>query len=237
MFLFFFFFSSRRRHTRFSRDWSSDVCSSDLRSNETSAETLRNCVLRVRCTVSCTSPSVRPETRTGPASGRATRPSRSTVRSSRCETPPRGRSKDCRPDQPRSSARREGPSEYNLDLPRLCGTHRGRTFREADWSSQLARKGHTRKAHPRTDSGDAPSSLALLLRHLQWQNCALPGTVRSSGLTGVFRRPSTIGSTVASRVTGDLAEWPAEPRDCPHSRTQVYVVRCSVVDSCRRAPK
>src|SRR5690606_40577021 len=32
----FFFFSSRRRHTRFSRDWSSDVCSSDL------AETLRD---------------------------------------------------------------------------------------------------------------------------------------------------------------------------------------------------
>src|SRR2546429_4005258 len=31
--LFFFFFSSRRRHTRCSRDWSSDVCSSDLKSN------------------------------------------------------------------------------------------------------------------------------------------------------------------------------------------------------------
>src|SRR2546422_9799582 len=28
---FFFFFSSRRRHTRCSRDWSSDVCSSDLK--------------------------------------------------------------------------------------------------------------------------------------------------------------------------------------------------------------
>src|SRR3989449_3612314 len=28
----FFFFSSRRRHTRCSRDWSSDVCSSDLTS-------------------------------------------------------------------------------------------------------------------------------------------------------------------------------------------------------------
>src|SRR5215203_373700 len=27
---FFFFFSSRRRHTRYWRDWSSDVCSSDL---------------------------------------------------------------------------------------------------------------------------------------------------------------------------------------------------------------
>src|SRR5256884_7218985 len=26
----YFFFSSRRRHTRCSRDWSSDVCSSDL---------------------------------------------------------------------------------------------------------------------------------------------------------------------------------------------------------------
>src|SRR4030043_763642 len=32
--LFFFFFSSRRRHTRCSRDWSSDVCSSDLRFNQ-----------------------------------------------------------------------------------------------------------------------------------------------------------------------------------------------------------
>src|SRR5207302_2179150 len=31
VFVIFFFFSSRRRHTRFSRDWSSDVCSSDLR--------------------------------------------------------------------------------------------------------------------------------------------------------------------------------------------------------------
>src|SRR5258706_404181 len=29
---FFFFFSSRRRHTRLVSDWSSDVCSSDLRS-------------------------------------------------------------------------------------------------------------------------------------------------------------------------------------------------------------
>src|SRR5882762_10919325 len=27
----FFFFSSRRRHTRFKCDWSSDVCSSDLK--------------------------------------------------------------------------------------------------------------------------------------------------------------------------------------------------------------
>src|SRR5690606_39526082 len=29
-----FFFSSRRRHTRFSRDWSSDVCSSDLEAGD-----------------------------------------------------------------------------------------------------------------------------------------------------------------------------------------------------------
>src|SRR6266480_1661589 len=32
MFIFVFFFSSRRRHTRLTCDWSSDVCSSDLRS-------------------------------------------------------------------------------------------------------------------------------------------------------------------------------------------------------------
>src|SRR5689334_19567551 len=31
LFVFFFFFSSRRRHTRWNCDWSSDVCSSDLR--------------------------------------------------------------------------------------------------------------------------------------------------------------------------------------------------------------
>src|SRR2546429_7036016 len=34
---FYFFFSSRRRHTRCSRDWSSDVCSSDLGSPYPSA--------------------------------------------------------------------------------------------------------------------------------------------------------------------------------------------------------
>src|SRR5476651_2633996 len=31
LFRVFFFFSSRRRHTRYWRDWSSDVCSSDLK--------------------------------------------------------------------------------------------------------------------------------------------------------------------------------------------------------------
>src|SRR5690625_5877098 len=31
--MFVFFFSSRRRHTRWPRDWSSDVCSSDLNSS------------------------------------------------------------------------------------------------------------------------------------------------------------------------------------------------------------
>src|SRR2546429_6184286 len=36
----FFFFSSRRRHTRCSRDWSSDVCSSDLQLRGISDKTL-----------------------------------------------------------------------------------------------------------------------------------------------------------------------------------------------------
>src|SRR3989440_7570899 len=34
---YYFFFSSRRRHTRSDRDWSSDVCSSDLRHAQTAA--------------------------------------------------------------------------------------------------------------------------------------------------------------------------------------------------------
>src|SRR5690606_37589460 len=37
----FFFFSSRRRHTRFSRDWSSDVCSSDLYMERARSDMLR----------------------------------------------------------------------------------------------------------------------------------------------------------------------------------------------------
>src|SRR2546422_8130369 len=37
MFIIFFFFSSRRRHTRCSRDWSSDVCSSDLSISHTAS--------------------------------------------------------------------------------------------------------------------------------------------------------------------------------------------------------
>src|SRR5699024_7673202 len=39
---FFFFFSSRRRHTRSKRDWSSDVCSSDLRNLLHATTTIRN---------------------------------------------------------------------------------------------------------------------------------------------------------------------------------------------------
>src|SRR5690606_40282746 len=37
-----FFFSSRRRHTRFSRDWSSDVCSSDLENEKYEMEAESN---------------------------------------------------------------------------------------------------------------------------------------------------------------------------------------------------
>src|SRR3712207_8684479 len=37
-----FFFSSRRRHTRYWRDWSSDVCSSDLSDGARSGPTKRS---------------------------------------------------------------------------------------------------------------------------------------------------------------------------------------------------
>ena len=54
---FFFFFSSRRRHTRLRRDWSSDVCSSDLdlagtyhnqRSNTTVAAVIKNAGIQIK---------------------------------------------------------------------------------------------------------------------------------------------------------------------------------------------
>src|SRR2546422_5141343 len=43
-----FFFSSRRRHTRCSRDWSSDVCSSDLWTSSPPTWTVRSSVLAAR---------------------------------------------------------------------------------------------------------------------------------------------------------------------------------------------
>src|SRR5699024_11868352 len=44
----FFFFSSRRRHTRSKRDWSSDVCSSDL--NQLSSGSERICFSKIDIT-------------------------------------------------------------------------------------------------------------------------------------------------------------------------------------------
>src|SRR5690606_39842631 len=41
-----FFSASRRRHTRFSRDWSSDVCSSDLSALSTGANQAK---MRIAC--------------------------------------------------------------------------------------------------------------------------------------------------------------------------------------------
>src|SRR5690349_18175713 len=48
-----FFFSSRRRHTRSLRDWSSDVCSSDL--NSTATPAMRVARIRRSCTSSAVS--------------------------------------------------------------------------------------------------------------------------------------------------------------------------------------
>src|SRR5256884_3060464 len=46
---FFFFFSSRRRHTRCSRDWSSDVCSSDLNSRRLGRQVFESYTLDPIC--------------------------------------------------------------------------------------------------------------------------------------------------------------------------------------------
>src|SRR6266496_4844463 len=54
LFIFFFFFSSRRRHTRSLRDWSSDVCSSDL--EETLTLTLLGVSGNLKRTLESTNP-------------------------------------------------------------------------------------------------------------------------------------------------------------------------------------
>src|SRR2546430_4825758 len=51
-----FFFSSRRRHTRFDCDWSSDVCSSDLKQKLTRKDTKSTKLKSFRpSSVSCSS--------------------------------------------------------------------------------------------------------------------------------------------------------------------------------------
>src|SRR2546426_12668357 len=49
--LFVFFFSSRRRHTRLQGDWSSDVCSSDLKQFKPKPRAA--CGLGLNCLASC----------------------------------------------------------------------------------------------------------------------------------------------------------------------------------------
>src|SRR5699024_11807101 len=53
MYYFSFFFSSRRRHTRSKRDWSSDVCSSDLSWPRPSPPSRRRCRWERRSASSC----------------------------------------------------------------------------------------------------------------------------------------------------------------------------------------
>src|SRR3712207_7821825 len=48
----FFFFSSRRRHTRYWRDWSSDVCSSDLNQDPVYGYQVTNVESQLRNTTS-----------------------------------------------------------------------------------------------------------------------------------------------------------------------------------------
>src|SRR5690606_40769544 len=55
-----FFFSSRRRHTRFSRDWSSDVCSSDLPADDQEMTSpfllVKEIMMLLKEAVTCASP-------------------------------------------------------------------------------------------------------------------------------------------------------------------------------------
>src|SRR5437868_14440556 len=64
IFVYYFFFSSRRRHTRSKRDWSSDVCSSDLQQRGAFSRTqLTNSFLLILRRKTNGGPFVRSETR------------------------------------------------------------------------------------------------------------------------------------------------------------------------------
>src|SRR5579863_10618810 len=61
---FFFFFSSRRRHTRWTGDWSSDVCSPDLGHFRTHSPGLEQCSSdSTRVAISRSAPTDRKSTR------------------------------------------------------------------------------------------------------------------------------------------------------------------------------
>src|SRR5439155_4946660 len=69
-----FFFSSRRRHTRWPRDWSSDVCSSDLPQQRISGATVMSkapSVSRLNRCACCSRRKSLGSTRTGPWLARA----------------------------------------------------------------------------------------------------------------------------------------------------------------------
>src|SRR3712207_9364926 len=72
IFRIFFFFSSRRRHTRYWRDWSSDVCSSDLPTRRPATRWARGCGTSWRSTsLAGGAPSTSPSSPRGPPSSSA----------------------------------------------------------------------------------------------------------------------------------------------------------------------
>src|SRR5688500_20349166 len=100
----FFFFSSRRRHTRLQGDWSSDVCSSDLR-----AIGLPALAVRAAAPVACMPPA--PD-----RTGAATRPGPGTGR--RRDNPPESRSEERRVGKECRAgwwAWQEGTAEEKID--------------------------------------------------------------------------------------------------------------------------
>src|SRR3712207_7326072 len=75
----FFFFSSRRRHTRYWRDWSSDVCSSDLSRGRRPAGLLQTIRSKVAVVTSRTLTEPAAPAAPGTAAGRFTRQERRSI--------------------------------------------------------------------------------------------------------------------------------------------------------------
>src|SRR5699024_11879725 len=105
----FFFFSSRRRHTRSKRDWSSDVCSSDLTPTARSGVTLRpevpSASTAVAATIVGTPPKSAPHTGTASTATTAP-PSRSTAKIGRASCRERGEDRE-RADESKKNIQKE----------------------------------------------------------------------------------------------------------------------------------
>ena len=142
-----------------------------MRASDMSAWISRNCVRRMDWTMCCVSPMVRPATITLPTSGRAMRPSRSTVRLRRSATPPQSSIDRASPDRAHSRDPLANPWEGG----RSCQFHPRKRFLQTVRGLRdvriPVRTNQTAKEHSRKDLVSAGKPVLLVLVVAVEQQC------------------------------------------------------------------